>query len=506
MTLKKIRVALAIVVFTLITFYFLDFAHILPAGFNILARVQFIPALLSGSLVILLALLALTLLLGRVYCSVICPLGIFQDVITWLSKKVNKKKKFSFSKEKRILRYSILGATILAFFAGFTVLLSLLDPYSAFGRIATHILSPIYNAGNNLLASIFSHFGNFTFYPVDITILGPVSLLIALFTFFIIGFLAWRYGRTYCNTICPVGSILGFLSRYSFLKVRIQESACNHCGKCERKCKASCIESKKGKIDYSRCVDCFDCVDTCKQKAITYRFAPVKKNGTTAVPDDSRRTFLTVLAATSLLVPARLYAKGLGKIRANTPYKKQHALTPPGSENKEHFLHHCTACHLCVAKCPSHVLKPAFDEYGLGGIMQPRMDFVQGYCNYDCTICSETCPNGAIKRITKDEKHALQVGRVHFVKTNCVVYTDETSCGACSEHCPTQAVKMVPYKNGLTIPSVDQNICVGCGGCEHICPARPYRAIYVEGNPVHLKAEKFKETKKEEVNLDSFGF
>ena len=507
MTLKKIRIALAVVFFTLITFYFLDFADILPAHFKILTQIQFVPALLAGSFLVVIALLLLTLFLGRIYCSVICPLGIFQDIITWFSKRFTKKKKYKYSKEKKILRYSVLGAVLVSFFAGVTFLLSVLDPYSAFGRMVTHVFRPVYFAGNNLLSVIFNHLDNYRFYQIDIYTLSFFSLMIGVLTFLVVGFLAWRYGRTYCNTICPVGTILGFLSKYSILKIRINEESCNSCGKCEKTCKASCIDSKNSRIDYSRCVDCFDCLKVCKQKAMTYDFAPGKKViAAPTEPDSSKRMFLSTIAAATLIVPGSLYAKGLAKVKSNKAYTKKHPLSPPGSGSAEHLLHHCTACHLCVAKCPSHILKPAFTEYGLGGIMQPRMDFEYGFCNYDCTLCSEVCPNEALKKLTKDEKHSLQMGKVTFVLNNCVVYTDETSCGACSEHCPTQAVKMVPYKNELTIPSINTEICVGCGGCEYICPARPFRAIYVEGNPVHLQAKHFKEAEKKEVKLDDFGF
>ena len=506
MILKKIRVLFAVILSALITFYFLDFSSLLPSSFDFLAEIQFIPALLSGSLLVILVLLLLTLLLGRVYCSIVCPLGIFQDLISWISKRFNNEKKYSFSNEKKILRYSVLAAVLIAFIAGGTILLSLLDPYSAFGRMITNVFRPVYMAGNNLLAGIFNHFDNFTFYAVDITVLSVFSFIIGLLTFIIIGFLAWKYGRTYCNTICPVGSILGFVSRFSLLKIRINEETCINCGLCAIKCKSSCIDSKNKKVDHSRCIDCFNCVDVCKKKAISYSFHHKKEVTAPATPDDSKRTFLSVIAATAMISPTKLFAQGVAKINRNTAYEKEHPLTPPGSESAEHFLHHCTACHLCVTKCPSHVLKPAFMEYGLGGMMQPRMDFKDGYCNYDCILCSQICPNDAIKILTKEEKHRIQVGKVQYVKTNCVVYTDETSCGACSEHCPTQAVKMVPYKNGLTIPSVNPDICIGCGGCEYVCPARPYRAIYVEGNPVHLEAQKFEETEKKDVELDSFGF
>lgn len=181
-------------------------------------------------------------------------------------------------------------------------------------------------------------------------------------------------------------------------------------------------------------------------------------------------------------------------------------ITPPGSISQEHFQAHCTSCHLCVSKCPSHVLKPAFMEYGLGGMMQPTVFFEKGFCNFDCTVCGDVCPNGAILPLTKEQKHLTQMGKVVFIEENCIVYRDGTSCGACSEHCPTQALSMIPFKDGLTIPHIDTEICVGCGGCEYVCPARPFRAVYIEGNAVQQEAKPFTDNHQEEIQVDDFGF
>jgi len=266
--LRKIRIGMSVVLFALITFYFLDFADILPNSFHRLAHIQFVPAVLSLSIGILIVLIALTLLFGRIYCSTICPMGILQDVIARISKSTGKKKKrYKYSPAKNILRWTVLGVTVIASVCGFVAVLGLLDPYSAYGRIIVHIFKPVYMLGNNLLESIFSRFDNYTFYQVDTSIVSLSSLLIAIMTFAVIMILAWKHGRTWCNTICPVGTVLGLLSRYSLFKVRIDTAKCNGCGLCATKCKAACIHNKEHTIDYSRCVDCFDCLEACKQKA-----------------------------------------------------------------------------------------------------------------------------------------------------------------------------------------------------------------------------------------------
>jgi len=190
----------------------------------------------------------------------------------------------------------------------------------------------------------------------------------------------------------------------------------------------------------------------------------------------------------------------------NVPYKRSHPITPPGSVDVKRFNNRCTACHLCVSKCPSNVLQPTFLDYGLAGMLQPAMEFQHGYCNYHCTICADICPTKALEKISLKEKKTLQVGHVHYIKENCVVVTDGTDCGACSEHCPTQAVSMQPYKGDLRIPVIDQNLCVGCGGCEYICPTRPYRAIYVVGNPVHKQALIPEEKEQKKIEVNDFGF
>lgn len=533
--MKKIRLTLSLLILVVITLYFLDFRGFIPEDLKVFTEIQFIPALLSLNIIIIVSLLTLTLLLGRIYCSSICPMGVYQDFAAWISKRVNKNKKYRFNKAKNLLRWSILGCTIIAFIVGFNFLVGLLDPYGAYGRIVTQIFRPGYLAGNNLLETVFTSFDNYTFYKVSIYNLSISSLIIALITLLFIGYLAWKGGRTYCNTICPVGTTLGFLSKYSLFKVQFVDEKCNLCGLCAMKCKSSCINSKEKQIDYSRCVNCFNCIESCNRYALKYSIVKRRNNLTenttpayTNIKEDepldsekqdkaalfkmtdktvneSKRRFLSATMVTVLAVGKLLAQQLSGEILPKRELKRQIPIAPPGAISFDHLRLKCISCHLCVSKCPSHVIKPSFLEYGFGGMMQPKLYFDKGFCNYDCTVCGDVCPTGALRPLTVEEKNHTQMGKVNFILENCIVYYDETSCGACSEHCPTQAVHMIPYKDHLTIPETDQSICVGCGGCEYVCPAIPYKAIYVEGLAQHNTVEIIQE-KVEEISIDDFGF
>lgn len=503
--LRKIRTAVAVIVIAFLTFGFIDFAGLVNNPW--LQKIQFGPALLSLSIVTLAVLLAVTFLFGRVYCSTVCPLGIFQDFVNWLAKKFNKKKKYGFRAEKPWLRWGVLAVLVIAWLCGFTFLVGLVEPYSAYGRIASQLFRPVYLLGNNLLAGISESTGSYRFFKMAVSIKSVAAFVTAILTLLIIAHLSYHHGRTWCNTICPVGTLLGLVSRKPVFGIRIDTDKCNHCQACSKKCKAFCIDSANQKIDYSRCIDCFDCIDSCRQKALSYGLPRKAQNcgqpkNAQTVPaadavDESRRDFLKSSLVLAALVPSAIEAKVTGKKDERIP------MSPPGSESHRNLLQHCTACHLCVSKCPSHVLQPAGLEYGLGGIMQPVMKFTDGYCNYDCTLCSEVCPNGAIKPITVEQKHRTQPGHVVFDVSKCIVPLNRTSCGACAEHCPVQAIHMVPFEGGLTIPETTPEMCVGCGGCEFICPKK---AVHIEGNEVHQEARLPEQDQNIQTEDLDFGF
>lgn len=518
--LRKIRIILAVILFLPITFYFLDFAGWLPKSFSWLEKIQFLPALLAGNLIVLGSLIVLTFLFGRVYCSVICPLGILQDISTRIRKLfVKKKVRYKFRFANDILRYSFLSVTIVALIAGFHFLVGLLDPYSAFGRISLHLFKPVYQAGNNLLAAAFESSGQF--YKVGIYSMGLLSIVVAIVTLVVVTVMSWKNGRLYCNTVCPVGTMLGFFSRFSLFRIYFDETKCNSCASCAIHCKASCIDYKNMQVDATRCINCFNCLPVCKQSGLKYGFKPVgikqilSKNDNKStqsyrvdentIADPSRRKFFMVSGAATLAATQLLAGDKIPGVEKQNAVVRKSPIMPPGALNIDHFSEKCTSCHLCVSKCPSQVIKPALLEYGIGGIMQPVLDFKHGFCNYDCTDCADICPTGALIPMTKEAKNHLQMGQVQLNLDKCIVVTDETNCGACSEHCPTQAVSMKDWKNALTIPQIDQKICVGCGGCEYICPAKPDKAIYVEGQNKQLTIELVKAVK-EEIEVNDFGF
>ncbi len=528
--LKGLRVILAILIFVPLLLFFLDFSGIMPSVFHGLMHLQLVPALLAGMTGILIFQLVLVLLFGRVYCSVICPAGVLQDIINRIYCIGKKKKKgtrrFRFRKPLNLLRYALLAATFFSAAFGYLSLCLLLDPYSNFGRIASNLFRPVVIWGNNLLADGLMRMDNYSLYHVTlktITVSSLVAACIALAVF--IGFTLWR-GRLFCNSICPVGALLSLFSRFSWYRINLDESTCTHCGNCERSCKAEAIDSKSLTVDASRCVECFNCLSVCPKGSVQYlpRNKRTKAEETVVekplqlvkADQNSRRTFLATGAtiAASLPVVSALaevgdgHAKGHGKGHGHGKKSLDHALpiVPPGAGSIVRFTELCTGCQLCVTRCPSQVLRPAGLEYGFDYLLKPHMAYISSYCNYECTACAEICPNQAILPITKEEKITTQVGVAHFYKGRCVVNLEEQDCGACAEHCPTQAVHMIPFKGTLTIPSVDPDLCIGCGGCESICPVRPGRAIVIHANKVHQVVEKPEEEEVKEIEIDDFGF
>jgi formate hydrogenlyase subunit 6/NADH:ubiquinone oxidoreductase subunit I len=382
---------------------------------------------------VVIVLMALTLLFGRIFCSVICPLGVFQDVVSRIAGK-RKKNRFSYSPAVGWLRYGALTVFVTALVSGVGSVFALLEPYGVYGRMASGLFAPLYQWGNNALGYLSERTGSYAFYPVEVWIKGGITVAVAAGFFILLTVLSWRGGRTYCNTVCPVGTALGLIARFSLpaiqsrMRQQTEAEADNH-------------SSRRRFL------------------SVTALFAfhtALKADGGFAVIEDKK-------------IPVRA-----------TP------IVPAGSQGLRNMNRHCTACHLCVSVCPNNVLRPSAK---LATLMQPEMSYEKGYCRPECVKCSEVCPTTAIKRITKEEKTAIQIGHAVWIKARCIVIRDGVTCKNCARHCPTGAIQLIPQDagddNSFPIPAIDAGRCIGCGACENLCPARPFSAIYVEGHERH---------------------
>ena len=508
--LKKIRIALAAVFFVGITLLLIGIGE---QWWGWMAKLQFLPACLALNVAVIVALVLLTFICGRVYCSFICPLGVWQDIVLRVRQTIGKaqmknfsrkaakakaagkpvpkmkhrvSKTFGYKPEHKAIRYGVWAAFVLCLILGIQVLVALIAPYSAYGRIVTSIVSPR----------------------------GWIVPLVAFVTLAAVTYLAWTDGRSWCNNICPVGTTLSFVSRFSLFRMTIDESKCTRCGKCYKNCKASCIDGDAHKIDCSRCVVCFDCVENCTEGALRYRFAFAPKDSSAApqndspapqveapaqeagsagdAPDAGKRAFMlgAFLAGSSVLLHAQNDKTdgGLAVVVPKKAPKRSQRIVPPGAQSARHFYKHCTACQLCIANCPNNVLRPSTDP---AHMMQPKMDFDRGFCRPECTTCSQVCPAGAILPLTKEEKTMVHIGHAVVDYDLCVAYKEEASCGSCASHCPAGAISMVRKSStdprSALIPSVIEPRCIGCGKCEYLCPSRPISAIHVEGLVSHIK-------------------
>lgn len=517
--LRKIRITLAAICFVAVTLLFLDFTGTLHLWFGWLAKIQFLPAVLALNFVVIVILLVLTLLFGRIYCSVICPLGIFQDCVSNLSsRRKGKKARFSYSKEIKWLRYGVLVLFVIALVAGLNALVALLAPYSAYGRMVQSLLAPVWQWGNNLLAWIAERQDSYAFVTKDVWLKSLPTLIVAAVTFVVVVVLAWRNGRTYCNTICPVGTTLSFFSRFAMFRPVIDKSKCKSCHACERKCKAACIDVDNHKIDYSRCVDCFDCIDSCRLGALKYRFAwgrgvgsgstgaktpqnaPV---GSKMTSDESKNgqnrssAAPTPVAEGSPTAEVTDNGKGVSTIDATSPVAEPVEATDKG---RRAFLVGGAAViggsllSSIPMRAEEEEIKDKKRDGGFAEVLPKKApnrktpitpfgsESVEKFYKHctACQLCVTVCPNNVLRPSSRLE-HLMQP-EMSFEKGYC-----RPECVKCSEVCPAGAIlKITPeekteWKVGTA--GVDYDLCVvnrdgvSCGNCAHHCPVGAIRMV-----------------------------
>ena len=463
--LKPLRVFVSITVFCFFLFIYLAPISLVPvAMIDIFLYPQFTQSFIkflhefTFAGVGFLAILLLTFLFGRFYCSTLCPLGTLMDLIIKAGKIWGIKKAHNYHKSVAWIPYLWVVIITVVIISGNVLLFGLLDPFSLSGKIVVHMR------------------------PEPESFSKPVFLFVLVFLVFLTILTLYK-DRRYCDILCPIGGILGVVASCSLFKIRINEQSCNRCGKCLDVCKAGCINLESKRVEFYRCVECFNCFKSCQEGAIFFisGYRKDQKNTLNKPSTADRRNFLRILIAGTGFILGLNKLCGGNNQEENLEYSP---VMPPGAGDQDRFSERCTACHLCIASCPTGVLRPGFLDYGWTGIFQPKMDFRSGFCQHQCNRCLTVCPTGAIQMLDLTQKQKLQIGVAVWIRNQCIVVSSRKGCGMCAKRCPTDALKMVSWLGGLMIPSIDESRCIGCGVCEYDCPVRPEKAIFVEANKV----------------------
>lgn len=432
--LRLCRIAFASLFFLLLTLSFQK-----DSLFASLPTLQLGPALVrvtqgwsiaAGALVLFFFIT--TLVFGRWFCAILCPLGLLQDGIDCL--RPNHR---ALVGNLKWLRYCVALISYSLLISGWALGFRLLDPFSIFGAIPTSVTA----------------LGGFEGYALG----GIISLTV------FIALVLWKR-RIFCTSLCPIGTVLGLCAKYGIFGMQLTAS-CVGCGRCATKCPTSCIDIPNRVVDNERCVLCLKCLSQCHKEGVEYSHKG--RSPHEECMDVSRRRFIvhgTVVTAGAVMIGC-----GLGsQMRALTSSgAESNYILPPGAGNADRFDRICTRCQLCVASCPTQVIRPTF--FGFGSV---RIDFNAGRCDYECNKCGEVCPTGAIRSLSLEDKQWLRIGTASYDAHRCRVIKDNTLCDLCARACPKGAIFMDDGPNG-PIPEVDTFHCIGCGACQEACPMQP---------------------------------
>ncbi|NIA30016.1 MAG: 4Fe-4S binding protein [Actinobacteria bacterium] len=443
-----------------------------------------------ASVLIAFIILLLTIPLGRFFCGWICPLGTIIDGSDNLIKRKKRKPRQRESTRFRSWKFAILAAVLVA--SLFSVqFIWFFDPIALLTRTITTVLYPVFSF---LLLGLFNFsfstrlFEDQVYSAYDIAqnsilpIAQPMFFEAVLIALVFVGILALGMvtRRFWCRNLCPLGALLGLFSKFRLTKRYVDET-CNSCSICQRECKMNAIEDDYAVNNTVECIECMECVSNCKPHSVSYKFG--KNIGKNEI-DLSKRRFIQAAAV-------GLAGVAIAKTSAVSREKTGQAIRPPGAVKEDGFLDRCIRCQECVRICATTggTLQPSFLQSGWEGIWTPISVPRLGYCEYNCNLCGQVCPTGAIQNLTMEKKQKLKMGIAYFDKSRCIPWYDQQDCLVCEEHCPTpdKAIKFdirearTPEGSMRTVkfPYVDEKLCIGCGICVTKCPVIGDPGIFV---------------------------
>jgi len=467
-----------------------------------------VPAAMLLSLIVI----AMTVILGRIFCGWVCPLGTIHDVTGRLFDRWQQRGRRAghWSRWQLAKYYLLIGMLVMAVLGGHWV--CIFDPIVLLYRTTTVALLPgaqwAVEEGSTAIWQSDPGIGPlrltsvsepaYAFYRDNVRVIENQAFLgSGLIVVLFVGILLLNgYRRRFwCRYLCPLGALLGFLAWRPMLRRIVRQEACNECDLCRMACHGAAAEAPGDRWKPSECLSCFNCTNSCSRDALSFQWTwPWRKMPGSEPLDLSRRTalvagiggLLTLCLMRSTAQSSRLRSQP--KLKRGLMYDPK-LIRPPGARPEREFLERCTACGLCMKICPTGGLQPAITEAGLEGLWTPRLVPRIGYCDYECNLCAQVCPTEAIELLTVEEKQKCKIGLASFDTTRCIPYAYGQNCMVCEEHCPVpdKAIYFIEVeiqdRNGqrkmVKQPHVDADLCTGCGICENKCVFKDRPAIRV---------------------------
>ncbi len=468
-----------------------------------------------------------TLFIGRFFCNWICPYGTLHQLVGWLFRGRSVGPPWPTSsasqsspageapaasgarlpanryRASQQVKYYILVAMLVAAVFG-SLQIGLLDPICLFYRSMTGAVLPALNLlAPQILGDYRLHQGAWL---IGFLLFGLVAMNLV-------------YPRFFCRVLCPLGALLGVLSRWTWWRIERDPEQCKGCDRCRLHCEGAC--DPHARLRTAECLVCFNCIEECPEGALHFALFPPKQDEI-ASPDLARRKVIFAGITGLLFYP---FVRTTGRVTRDFSSR---LIRPPGAQEELDFLERCVKCDQCVRVCPTNVIQPAWFEGGLEGLWTPVLNFRIGHCQLNCTACGQVCPTGSIRRISIAEKLGLgefaargpiRLGTAHIDVGRCLPYSAGIPCQVCEEVCPTspKAIRAEPHGRRLRrgrgapavggddappVPVVDLKLCIGCGICERQCPVvGDHRAIYVTAEGETRSADSLERDRNRTVRL-----